>query len=254
MSTLAEKRILVTRPRAQAANLCDKLFALGAVPILFPTIVIAPAEDLAAIDHAIASLEQYHWAIFTSVNGVSAFWQRLAIAKKDAHAFSNIKVAAIGPATASALQHHGVHPEFVPEEYVAERILDGIGDVQGQSILLPRADIARKALALELKRRGAHVNELAVYQTLPAAADTQALAQLRHGVDIVTFTSSSTARGFIKLLNGNVHDLLASSLVACIGPITAQTVRELGMNVDIEARDYTTAGLVQAMVDYFDDD
>jgi len=157
-TALAGKRILVTRPRAQAADLCDKLAALGAEPILFPTIEIAPMDDYTALDNAIRSLEQYHLIIFTSVNGVAAFWNRLTSVGAGLRSAPTIEIAAIGPATAQALGKRGMQAHFIPEEHVAERILDGLGDVKGQWILLPRADIAREALAVELADPGAVVH------------------------------------------------------------------------------------------------
>ena len=249
MKPLSGRRILVTRPRAQAADLCDKLAALGAEPILFPTIEIAPLEDRAPLDRAIAGLSSYAWIIFTSVNGVTAFWERLTTAGEDEHALAAIRIAAIGPATAQALEQRGIHARFVPGEYVAEAIVDGIGDVRGQRILLPRADIAREALAVELAQRGAVVDEIAAYRTVPAVPDPDRLAELRRGVDAITFTSSSTVRNFVAL--AGQAPIVPDTLVACIGPITAQTARELGLRVDLTARVYTTNGLVAALVDHY---
>ena len=268
MTSLTGKRILVTRPRAQAADLCDKLAALGAEPILFPTIEIAPMDDYSALDQAIAALDKYQWIIFTSVNGVAAFWDRLTVV--GASLVPALKIASIGPATAQALEKRGVRATFIPEEYVAEAILEGMGDVNGQWILLPRAEIAREALAEELGRRGAIVHEIAAYRTLPAAPDPQGLTELRRGVDAITFTSSSTVRNFVALLSGSTKYIDAANyrrmghngipmpslnraIIACIGPITAQTAREAGLPVDVMARReaYTTDGLVAALVEYF---
>ena len=152
MASLSGKRVLITRPRDQAEELCRQLESLGARPVLFPTIQIAPPADPAPLDRAIASLAGYQWVIFTSANGVRAFWERLAAAGRDSRVFGpGIRVAAIGPATARALEDRGVQPQFIPEEYVAEAIAAGIGNVSGQRILLPRADIARKALAEALR-------------------------------------------------------------------------------------------------------
>ncbi len=249
MTSLSGKRILVTRPRAQAADLCDKLSAFGAQPILFPTIEIAPLDDYSFLDRAIASLNKYHWVIFTSVNGVEAFWERLNTV--GAMLASPLpKVAAIGPATARALQKNGVRAELIPDDYVAEAILEKIGDVKDKWILLPRADIAREALAIELSNRGATVHEIAAYRTLPSVIDPNGLAELQRGVDVITFTSSSTVRNFVTLVGGSsIHNL--QSTIACLGPITAQTAREVGLPVDVMARDYTMDGLVAALLDYF---
>ena len=268
MTSLTGKRILVTRPRAQAAGMCDKLAALGAEPILFPTIEIAPMDDYSALDQAIAALDKYQWIIFTSVNGVAAFWDRLTVV--GASLVPALKIASIGPATAQALEKHGLRATFIPEEYVAEAIVEGIGDVRGKWILLPRAEIAREALAEELGRRGAVVHEIAAYRTLPAAPDPQGLTELRRSVDAITFTSSSTVRNFVLLLSGSTkyidaanyrrmgHDgipmpSLNRAAIACIGPITAQTAREVGLPVDVMARReaYTMDGLVAALVEYF---
>jgi len=247
MKPLAGKRILVTRPRVQAAELCDKLAAQGATPIVFPTIEIAPLDDYTALDRAIRHLAQYQWIIFTSVNGVKAFWERLDAV--GAGLMPTLRVAAIGPATASALQAHDVTVTLIPDEYVAEAIIESIGAVQGQRILLPRADIAREALAVELRQRGAIVDEIAAYRTLPAQPDTNGLPELQRGVDVITFTSSSTVRNFVALAGEGA--ISPDTIVACIGPITANTARELGLRVDVVATEYTMAGLVAALVKYY---
>lgn len=246
MSALEGKRVLVTRPRAQAADLCALLEAHGAQPIVLPAIEIVPGED-AGLDTAIAALDAYAWVIFTSVNGVSAFFERLQRAGRDASAFAPVRVAAIGPATAQALEMRGVAVQFIPDEYVAERILDGLGEVRGLRILLPRADIARKALADELAARGALVDEIAAYRTVAAAPDAAGLAELRRGVDVITFTSSSTVRSFAAQIGRELGD----ALVACIGPITARTAREEGLRVDLVAETYTMEGLVKAVERHF---
>lgn len=266
-SALAGRRILITRPRAQAAELSDLLLAHGAQPIVFPTIEIAPLLDPGRLDQAVYGLGAYDWVIFTSVNGVAAVWDRLAALGLDSGAFGAVQVAAIGPATAQALAQRGVRAEFVPGEYVAEAIAAGIGAMQGQRVLLPRADIAREALASALRQRGATVDEVTAYRTLPAELDPQALAELRRGVAAITFTSSSTARNFVALLRGQgeaaspaaedapagerLLSALEPAIIACIGPITAQSVRELGLPVDVLARQYTIAGLVTALEEFF---
>lgn len=248
MKPLAGKRILVTRPRAPAADLCDRLAALGAFPIIFPTIEIAPLVDTTHLDQAIRDLAKYQWIIFTSVNGVKAFWVRLNLTSLgDLSGFVG-RIAAIGPATARALQAHGVTAILIPDEYVAEAIVEDIGEVDGQRILLPRADIAREALAVQLRARGAIVDEIAAYRTLPAAPDPLALAEFKRGVDVITFTSSSTVRNFVMLAGRET----GSALIACIGPITANTARELGLTVDVMATEYTMNGLIAALVDHFE--
>jgi uroporphyrinogen III methyltransferase/synthase len=261
MTSLTGKRIVVTRPRVQAADLSDKLAALGAIPIRFPTIEIAPLQDYTALDQAIARLANYQWIIFTSVNGVSAFWQRLEAAGENSNALDGIRVAAIGPATARALEKRGIAAQFIPDEYVAEAMVEGMGDVRGQGILLPRADIAREALVEGLRKRGAIVDEIAAYHTLivdahgPEALNLRAM--LQHGeIDAITFTSSSTARGFVQAidLRTEIKNPSSKIVIACIGPITARTVRELGLPVDVMATEYTMDGLVAALVQHFQEE
>ena len=251
MTPLTGKRILVTRPRSQAADFVDQLAALGAVPVIFPTIMLASPADFTPLDQAIHDLSNYPWVVFTSANGVAAFFQRLHALGKSPAVFSRTKIAAIGPATAGAVQENGLQVDFMPEEYVAEAIAAGIGDVSGQQILLPRADIARKALAEELTRRGAFPRDIAVYRTLPYQPGPGEIQALEGGIDAATFTSSSTLQNFLDLLGSRALDILRGAVLACIGPITAQTAREHGLRVDLVASEYTTPGLIKALVDYY---
>lgn len=234
-------RIIVTRAQEQAGELSRRLAELGAEPVEVPAIRIAPVEDAGPLDRAIEGLAAYDWVIFTSQNGVAAFWQRLEALGLDSRALQGMRVAAIGPATAAALRARGVAPDYMPEEYVAEAILAGVGDVAGRRILLPRADIARRALAEGLRARGAHVDEIAAYRTLPADGLLPDLSQ----ADAITFTSSSTVRNFIQAAGG--PDALQGLVVVCIGPITAATCRELGITPDVVADEYTIDGLVRAL-------
>ena len=251
MTPLSNKRILVTRPRAQSADFIDQLTDLGAVPVIFPTIVIAPPEDPTLLDQAILHLSSYPWVVFTSTNGVAAFFQRLEALEKSITDFSHTKIAAIGPATARALQENGIEPDFIPDEYVAKAITAGIGDVSGQHILLPRADIARKTLVEELARRGAIPHDITAFRTLPYQPNPQEIQALEQGIDIATFTSSSTLQYFLKILGAHAFEILKGFVLACIGPITAQTARDHGLTVDVVAKEYTTEGLVRALVHYY---
>ena len=249
---LAGKRIVVTRPAPQAPELAEPLQALGATPILFPTIAIHPMEDSSRLDDAIGQISAgaYDWVIFTSVNGVAIFWERLEALDRDGSIFDGVKVAAIGPATGDALADQGVVADYIPDEFVAEAIADGLGDMSGRRVLLPRAAIARKTLAEMLSEQGAEVEEVATYQTLPAEPGVAALSELRNA-DIFTFTSSSTVRNFVELVGGPkaAVKLTRGAHVACIGPITAGTAEEMGMVPHIVAEDYTIGGLVAALVD-----
>ncbi len=237
-------RILVTRPRAQADAFLDGLRVAGFKPICLPVIEIQPVEENPELDQALANLEQYEWIVFTSVNGVEVVLSRLPAGTVPR------RVAAIGPKTAKALRERGVMPEFVPDEYVAESILPGLGDVRGKRVLLPRAEIARKALPEAIRAAGGTAHEIAVYRTLPAEPDAAGLHALRQGVDWITFTSPSTVENFIELVRGAGLDpwrLPRQPKIACIGPITERAAREAGFEVALVAAEYTTEGLIQAL-------
>ncbi len=248
---LKGRRIVVTRAREQAHELSAPLAKLGATTIELPTIRIAQLADTRELDNAIGRLHEFDWAIFTSVNGVRYFWDRLAAIKRGASVFEGIQIAAIGSATAAALRERGIHPDYVPDEFVAERVAEGLGDVRGQRILLPRAEIAREALPEMLATVGAQVAEIATYRTLPGQPDAAAQSALERGVDAITFTSSSTVRNFMPLANGLAAALSSDVLVACIGPITARAAEECGLRVTVVAQEYTIPGLVEAVVDAF---
>jgi uroporphyrinogen III methyltransferase / synthase len=248
---LLGKRILITRPKAQSGSLAQALADLGAEPILLPAIeIVLPAQN-AELDRALADMAAYQWVIFTSANGVQAVWSRMAALELDEAIFRGIKVAAIGPATAQSLQDVGVTPDFVPDEYVAEAIAAGIGEVRGQRMLLPRAAIARKALPKLLREKGALVTEIAAYQTQQLALTSDKGAGLLHELDAITFTSPSTVAGFTRMLDGEHSELPETTVIACIGPVTAQAAREAGYDPQIVAPDHTTEGLVKALVEYY---
>ena len=237
------KRILVTRPRAQANGFAEKLSEAGFEPVFFPVIEIRPIENNVALERALSKLECYDWLVFTSVNAVEVVFGQL-------QDLSWPHVAAIGPKTAEALQARGIKPDFVPQEYVAEAILPGLGDLRGKWVLLPRAEIARKALPEAICEAGGIAHEIAVYKTLPAQPDPEGLAALQAGVDWITFTSPSTVQNFVETLRQQKMDpfgLQGNPKFACIGPITEQAAREEGFSVSIVAEQYTTEGLVSAL-------
>jgi uroporphyrinogen-III synthase len=217
-----------------------------------PTIRIEALPDLAALDQALQRLDQYRWLLFTSVNSVGIVADRLAALAVPAALWETVQVAAIGRATADALRAHGIVPTFVPEQYVAEAIVEGLGEVAGQRILLPQAAIARETLAAQLTARGATVDAIPIYQTLTADLDSVALAALGEGVDVLTFTSSSTVRNFVAALTAatGASPTFAKAVIACIGPVTAATAQELGLRVDIVATEHTVPGLVDAITTY----
>lgn len=246
MTTLAGKRILITRPRGKATAFAQALLNLGAQPVYFPTIQIAPIEDTTCLDTALARLDDYHWLVFTSTNAVEAVFERL-------HALGielaplPIKVAAIGPNTAAALKARGSSPDFTPAEYVSEEIIPGMGVLQDRWVLLPTADIAHDSLPKAIQDAGGVSHVVTAYHTIPAEPDPEGLASLQAGVDVITFTSGSTVRNFATLTQKAGLDpfhLPGSPNVACIGPKTAQVARNSGFTVDIVADEYTTQGLL----------
>lgn len=248
---LCGKRILVTRPRAQSRTLVQRLRALGAEPVVFPTIRITPPRDgYAALDQALAQLATFDWLVFTSVNGVKHVWQRLAQLGIAAQRLQEVHLAAIGPATARALKARAMRVEVVPERYVAEALLAVIPTPARQRFLLPRADAARDALRAGLQAAGAEVVEVHAYSTVPVTPSQRLLAALDGGIDVLTFTSSSTVQHFVQQVGyERAHAVAARGRVVAIGPITASTARDLGLRVDMVATEYTIPGLIQAVLE-----
>ncbi|HXC26175.1 MAG TPA: hydroxymethylbilane synthase [Gemmatimonadaceae bacterium] len=251
LHALERKRIVVTRPRAQAFTFGAALARYGAVPIICPAIRIEPIPESAALRDALQHLDRYDWIVFTSVNAVTQFWSHVEAHQIPPTAFTHARIAAVGPATAVALTAIGLSPQLVPERYVAEELAATFGEVRGQSLLLPRSVIARGTLPALLRAAGASVDDVPLYQIVTETPDPAMLEELRAGVDVVTFTSASTVRGFVSLLGPQERAGLANAHIACIGPITAAAARDAGFQVDILADEYTTDGVVQALVHYF---
>ena len=244
------KRVLVTRAREQASALSDRLRLLGAEVIEFPTIQIAPPVDhYAALDVALAKIASYDWIVFTSANGVRHTFDRLRSAGRDARAFSGARVAAVGPATADALIERGIAADFTPTEFVAEAVLAQFPvPVANLRILLARAADARDLLPETWRAQGAVVDDIAAYQTVLASEGAEDVrAALHRGeIDVITFTSSSTVRNFMEALDGT--PVPTSTKIAAIGPITAETCRELIRPPDSSADVYTIDGLIDALL------
>ena len=249
------KRILVTRARHQASALSQLLIERGAQPIELPVISIQPVPDTRELDCTISNLAQYHWLIFTSANGVEAFFERLEVLKLDSRALGGLKVGAIGPATTQALRARGITADYVPEVYSSEGLIAGLKSypVGGKRFLLPRADIADEELARGIRELGAEVHEIAAYRTVP---QPEAMAQARWvllsgKIDVITFTSSSTVSNLVAVFNKELPAINRAK-VACIGPKTAETAAKAGLKVDIVASEHTVHGLVAAIEDYFE--
>jgi uroporphyrinogen III methyltransferase/synthase len=253
---LLGRRILVTRPRSLARRLADRLEAYGAEVIALPTIRIEPPDTWATLDDAIRGLAGFRWVVFTSVNGVAAFLERLRVAGLDARSLAGRHVAAIGPETAEALRKGGIEPNRVPDEYRAEGLLEALEEElsHGDALLLVRAAEARELLPRELLARGIRVTVAPAYRTVlvkEGAARARELLEA-HGVDAVTFTSSSTVRGLVALLGpAEARRLLEGVVVAAIGPITAETAAEHGLRVSVVPHEYTIPALADAIAGYF---
>jgi len=248
---------VVTRAREQSEGMVNKLRSLGAEVVECPAISIAPLSDYSAMDEAIENLARYDWVVFTSANGVEAFAARIKQLGRSAEELSTRRIGAIGPATAAALGRAGWPAQFMPDTYVAESIVAQIGDIAGQRVLLPRADIARKALAEGLRERGAIVDEIAAYRTVAGDGSAQLVRLLQSNkVDAITFTSSSTVRYTVENVaikagvdDGRAAELINRARVVCIGPVTAGTALEYGLQISRVAASYTTDGLIDALVD-----
>jgi uroporphyrinogen III methyltransferase/synthase len=247
------RRVLVTRTRQQASELSRALAAQGAEAIELPTIEIVPQADPGLVAAAIVGLRTSAYAscVFTSANAVEMFLRHLRDAGLDARAFGRTQIAAIGPGTAQALLRFGLRADLVPERFVAEGLAAAFGQrpMRGQRVLLPRAADARETLVDELAGMGALVDELTLYvSAIPADRDAEALRRLRAGeIDIATFASSSSVRNLIEMLDGDITPL-RDVRIAAIGPVTAQAVRNAGLEPAVVAETYTIDGLVAALV------
>jgi uroporphyrinogen III methyltransferase/synthase len=213
-----------------------------------------PPESWGPVDEAIQELSTYDWVIFTSVNGVKAFMGRLWFHQKDARVLGKARVCCIGPQTKAEVNRWGILADLVPKEFQAEGILEALGglEIKGQRILIPRAKVARELLPEQLAERGAYVRVVHGYQAVPPQAEREPIANRFRNQDIqyLTFTSSSTVKNFCQLFTDRqeMHKLTQHAIVACIGPITAQTVQSEGLSVDIVAAENTVPALVDAIV------
>ena len=249
---LFSKRIIVTRARAQASDLCEKLKDLGAEVIEFPVIKIVPPESYDALDNAIQNIENYDWIIFTSQNGVKHFLDRLYHLGKDVRSLYRAKICSIGPATSKELRNFGLIADYIPPKFVAEDLLAHFPDIkEGSKILLPRVKEAREIIVEELTRRGYSVDLVTAYETIMEKPEEGLKKTLeKQPVDFITFTSSSTVKNFVKIIEElNINKgIFNKTTVAAIGPITAKTAEEYGFKAEIIATQYTIEGLVEEIV------
>jgi uroporphyrinogen III methyltransferase / synthase len=243
---LKGKRVLITRPRVQTEEFARMLIVEGAEPIFFPVIEIVQLDDYSDFDNALHHLSRYDWLILTSIHSVYALFTRLRTLA--IHPFpKHLQIAAIGPKTALCLSESGITPNFVPSEYTAEAVLSGIGEVTGKRFLLPQSDIALHTLADAIRDAAGIPDEIVVYRNISTKPDPATIDDLRSGVDVITFASPSSVKGFISVLGEqgiDAHALPGNPLIACIGPVTASAAREAGLCVHVEAKEHTIAGLI----------
>ncbi len=249
---LSGKRIVVTRTRTQAGVLSEQLRALGADVIELPTIRIEPPSDVRAFAELVQDAHAYDWIVFTSVNGVNAFFDLFYKLYDDAREIGAARIAAIGPATAQRIRDFHMHVDLQPEEFVAESIVREFrkqGGVENLRILLARAEKARDLLPKELSALGAIVDEGFAYRTVPETRDDSGARRrlLEEGADLITFTSSSTVENFLALK----LPWPAKMQVASIGPVTSKTARDHGLEVAVEARRHDIPGLITAVRKFF---
>jgi uroporphyrinogen III methyltransferase/synthase len=250
------RTVVVTRAREQASDFRLLLEERGAHCLEFPTIEVIPPASWDPLDKAIQNLDQYDWVIFTSINGVRFFFQRLQEQGEDVRALHGIRIAAIGPKTASGLEKRGLRLDFVPSEYRAEAVIDGLGaeEVRSKRFLLPRAAKAREILPEKIMEMGGQIDVVPVYETIRSSGKIEGVKDLlkKGFISCITFTSSSTVENFAKMFaEEDLPSLVEKACIACIGPITAQTAREHGLEVKLMPREYTIEALTAEVVQYF---
>ncbi len=253
---LFSKKILVTRSRHQASRLSRVLFEAGAIPVEQPAIEIEPFKNTERLDKAIKSIQKYQWVVFTSVNGVSIFFKRLSELGYDSRKLNDLRVGAIGPATASLLLEHGISPDYMPQEYTGSAFIKNLDKnmVKGQFFLLPRAKAADDEVPMGIESLGGQVDDVPIYDTVPSRKTLQKIKLMleQKQIDVATFASSSTVTNLLGALGSQAQDLLEGVDIACIGPKTTATAQKAGLSVKIIARESTIPGLVRAMEEYYD--
>ena len=255
------KRVLVTRPRGQAAELVDRLEAMGAEVVEAAMLRIEPPDDYGPLDDACANAGTFGWIVFSSTNAVDAFFERLLRGASDVRALGGVKLCCIGATTAERLAHYGLKADVVPGEYRAEALVQALtqsGDLADIRVLLPQADIAREIVGSELRKHGADVTEVIAYRTVATDAERDGDPDvyrmlLDRKLDVVTFTSPSAVRNLVAVLGAEpAADLLRTTVVASIGPVTAEAAVQCGIHTTVIPDKYTVPALVAAVVKYFE--
>jgi len=254
------RRVLVTRPREQAAELVDGLSALGADTVVAPMIRIAPPDDPGPLQRAADDPAVFDWIVFTSANAVEAFMVALLDGTRDVRALKGPRLCAVGTSTAARLSRYGIRVDVVPDEFRAEAVREAlahVGSLDDARVLLPRSDIGREVVAEQLRDAGALVTEVIAYRTVLDDTlredDPDVYGMLLNGrIDVVTFTSASAVRNFVKIYGSDqAIDLLNRTTVATIGPVTAEAARQIGITVGVQPASYTIGGLIDAIAAHF---
>ncbi len=250
---LAGTSVVVTRSRAQAPDLVERLEAAGAEVVAVPVIEIVDPSDPALLADAIRRLDTYDWVVLSSANAVERFFSKLGSTDRIADALAHVKLAAVGKATAERMRGYGAEPDLVPREFRAEGLVEAFreaGAGPGWRVLVPRAEQGREVLREGLEALGCEVDVVPAYRTAPAEPGPGAIERLRAGVDAVTFTSPSTVRNFVAVLASAGMDtdaFMGSVLKACIGPVTSEALEGIGHAADVEASEHTVPALVEAL-------
>ncbi|HVS16411.1 MAG TPA: uroporphyrinogen-III synthase [Thermoanaerobaculia bacterium] len=250
LAALRGRRIVVTRSAAQAGELCARLEEVGAEAILFPVIRVVTLET-PELERLVERIGGFDWLVLTSVNAVECLCARLADRHPEAYA-ALPPIAAVGGATARALASRGLAPAFVPSEFRAEALVEGLGDLEGRNVLLPRSRIGRPEIVEGLRRRGARVVDLPLYDVVRAVPTPEARRELEAGFDVITFTSPSSVRNLLGILDdtGSGRELLRGATVACIGPVTADEARAQGLPVHVVPARFTVPDLAAALAEH----
>jgi uroporphyrinogen III methyltransferase/synthase len=249
----------VTRTREQASELVAGLEEFGANCLEYSTIHIKPVDCYDVLDGELERLDEYHWILFTSLNGVKYFFERLYAKGMDARDLKGPDLAAVGKSTADLLLRYGLNADLIPSTFTGEGLAESLLDqgIEGRNILIPRALHGREILPETLRGAGAQVTVAPVYENCPAEVDKEILrAELQNGnVQMITFTSSSTVRNFLAMIDARdqeeLQNILSGIKIAAIGPITGKTVTDNGLQVDVQPKEYTIPGLIQSIVDYY---
>ncbi len=256
---LTGRKIVITRPSDQQEEFDVLLSSLGAETVRFPVISIAPPDSWKDADRAIENIKKYDWLIFTSVNGVISFADRVNTLHKDViETLRDINICAIGLKTAEVVELYGLEVDYIPDEFRAESVVEGFRDMgsPGRNVLLPRAQVGREILPGELARMGMKVDVIPVYKAVRPDTDVSVLKKklVNNEIDAVTFTSSSCVKNFLEILGLDEYKkLLKGVKIACISPVTSDTARKYGLKVDIMPDRYTVADLARSLARYYGD-